>query len=308
VEIPSINLAILEGAACGGELERLHRAARDIGAFRTLGHGVDAGVAEELLAASRRLFALPQADRDEMDMIHSAYFRGFSALGTERTQGQPDLREQFDVGPEEAPIRLTTGDPPYLRLHGPNLWPAALPELRPAVLRWMELLRSVSQRLMAAIAGSIGLSGETFAAGYSGRPHERLKIIKYPPVPPESTQQGVGEHSDSGFLALIAQDGTQGLQVHNGRAFIDVTAPRGSLIAVLGRAFADATAGKVLAARHRVVSPPAGRERVSVAYFLNPRLDHAGYGHEALKVVLRSHPHVARRFFADLPASDAAVN
>jgi hypothetical protein len=47
---------------------------------------------------------------------------------------------------------------------------------------------------------------------------------------------------------------------------------------------------------------------VSVAYFLNPRLDHAGYGHEALKVVLRSHPHVPRRFFADLPALDATVN
>jgi isopenicillin N synthase-like dioxygenase len=82
-------------------------------------------------------------------------------------------------------VTLTTGDPPYLRLHGPNLWAAALPELRPAVLRWLELLRSVSQRLMAAIAGSIGLSDETFAAGYSGRPHERLKIIKYPPVSPE---------------------------------------------------------------------------------------------------------------------------
>jgi isopenicillin N synthase-like dioxygenase len=102
VEIPSIDLATLEGAACSEELERLHCAARDIGAFRLLGHGVDPGIAEELLLASRRLFALPQAERDEMDMIHSPYFRGFSALGTERTQGQADLREQFDVGPEEA--------------------------------------------------------------------------------------------------------------------------------------------------------------------------------------------------------------
>jgi isopenicillin N synthase-like dioxygenase len=307
VEIPSIDLATLDGAVCSGERERLRCAARDIGAFRLQGHGVDAVVAQELLDGSRRLFALPQAERDAIDMIHSPYFRGYSALGTERTQGQPDLREQFDVGPEEAPLALVTGDPPYLRLHGPNLWPASLPALRPSVLRWMELLRGVSVRLMAAIAESIGLDGKTLAGGYSGQPHERLKIIKYPPAGRASTQQGVGEHSDSGFLALIAQDGTRGLQVHDGRTFVDVSAPRGALIAVLGRSLADATAGAVLAARHRVVSPPAGRERVSVAYFLNPRLDHAGYGHEALKVVLRSHPHVAHRFFADLSTADAAA-
>jgi isopenicillin N synthase-like dioxygenase len=305
VDIPSIDLATLEGAG-RGEQGRLRGAARNIGAFELRGHGIDAGIVEELLEESRRLFALPPAERDPIDMIHSPYFRGYSALGTERTQGRPDLREQFDVGPEEVPRSLAAGDPPYLRLHGPNLWPASLPALRPSVLRWMELLRRVSLRLVAAIAESLGLKSDTFASGYSGRPHERLKIIKYPPAGAANAQQGVGEHSDSGFLALIAQDGTPGLQVHDGRTFVDVTAPTGALIAVLGRAFADATAGAVLAARHRVVSPVTGRERLSVAYFLNPRLDYAGYGHEALKVVLRSHPHVARRFFADLPAPEAA--
>lgn len=277
----------------------------EIGAFLLSGHGVDTGRTWELLELSRRLFTLPQAERDAIDMIHSPYFRGYSALGTERTQGEPDLREQFDVGPEEEAQILAAGDPTYLRLHGPNLWPASLPGLRPSVLAWMELLRGVSMRVVTTIAESAGLPRETFAAGYSGQPHERLKIIKYPEIEPASTQQGVGEHTDSGFLALIAHDGTPGLQVHDGREFIDVTAPSGALIAVLGRAFASATASGVIAARHRVVSPPAGCERVSVAYFLNPRLDHAGYGDEALKVVLRSHPHVAARFFADhVPVPD----
>ncbi len=302
MEIPSIDLAALEDAA-GSERERLRFAASEIGAFLLSGHGVDEGRTEELLDVSRRLFTLPQAERDAIDMIHSPYFRGYSALGTERTQGEPDLREQFDVGPEEEPRIRAAGDPPYLRLHGPNLWPASLPGLRPSVLAWMELLRGVSMRVMTSIAESAGLQSKRFAAGYSGQPHERLKIIKYPHTEPASTQQGVGEHTDSGFLALIAHDGTRGLQVHDGREFIDVIAPSGTLIAVLGRALADATAGETMAARHRVVSPPAGCERVSVAYFLNPRLDHAGYGHEALKVVLRSHPHVARRFFADLAPS-----
>ncbi len=283
----------------------MRSAASGIGAFVLCGHGVDAGRTGELLALSGRLFSLPQAERDAIDMIHSPYFRGYSALGTERTQGEPDLREQFDVGPEEEPCTLAADDPAYLRLHGPNLWPASLPSLRPSVLGWMESLRSVSMRVVAAIAESAGLRAETFAAGYSGQPHERLKIIKYPPAGPATTQQGVGEHTDSGFLALIAHDGTRGLQAYDGREFVDIAAPSGAFIAVLGRAFAGATGGATIAARHRVVSPPAGSERVSVAYFLNPRLDHAGYGHEALKVVIRSHPHVARRFFADQLAPSA---
>ncbi len=299
MELPAIDLTRLERAG-GSEQMRLGAVVRELGAFRLTGHGVDVRVSDGLLAESRRFFELPQPERNAIDMIHSPYFRGYSAAGSERTLGEPDLREQLDVGPEEAPVRLVAGDPPFLRLHGPNLWPASLPTLRPAVLDWMHLLRGISTRLMASIVESLGLPRNALAAGFSGQPHERLKIIKYPQAAPAIAQQGVGEHSDSGFLALIVQDGTRGLQVHDGTAFIDVIAAPGEMIVVLGRALHGATAGAAVAARHRVTSPPAGSERISVAYFLNPRLDHAGYGEEALSVVLRSHPQTARRFFADL--------
>jgi isopenicillin N synthase-like dioxygenase len=304
MELPSIDLALLEGATGGAERERLRRVSHDVGAFLLRGHGVSVRATAELIALSRRFFALPQAERDAIDMLHSPYFRGYSAVGTERTLGQPDLREQLDVGPEEMPQRLAPGDPPYVRLQGPNLWPGAMPELRAAVLAWMELLRDVSTRLLTAIVESIGSPRGALAEGFTGLPHERLKIIKYPAAAPSSTQQGVGEHSDSGFLTLIAQDGTRGLHVHDGREFIDVPAQPGELIAVLGRALESATSGEVIAARHRVTSPPDSAERISVAYFLNPRLDHAGYGYEALKVVLRSHPRTAERYFADLLAQN----
>ena len=300
MELPSIDLARLASAAGNGERERLRGAAGELGAFLLEGHGAGADVTAALLDASRRFFALPQAERDAIDMIHSPYFRGYSAVGTERTQGQPDLREQLDVGPEEAPVAVAPGDEPYLRLHGPNIWPPALPELRASVHAWMEALHGVSTRLMDAIVMAIGLPSGTLADGFSGQPHVRLKIIKYPPAGAAAAPQGVGEHSDSGFLTLIVQDGARGLQVHDGQGFVDVVAPRDTMIAILGRAFAEATSGRVVAARHRVTSPAAGAERISVSYFLNPRLDHAGYGFEALKVLLRSHPLPAQRYFADL--------
>ncbi len=302
MELPRFDLAALEANAGSGERERLRRAARQIGAVLIGGHGVREATAARLLDASRAFFALPQGEREAIDMIHSPYFRGYSAAGTEHTLGQPDLREQLDVGPEELPVTIAAGDPPYLRLHGPNLWPVSQTELRSIVLEWMRLLRSVSTRLIAALVESIGLPHGTLAEGFAGQPHERLKIIKYPPAAPTSSRQGVGEHSDSGFLALIVEDGAPGLQAYDGSRFVDVGARPGELIAILGRALEDATGGETVAARHRVMSPAEDGERISVSYFLNPRLDYADYGSEALKVVLRSHPLTAQRYFADLLA------
>ena len=305
-ELPRFDLAGLEGAAGAAERERLRRAAREIGAVLIGGHGVDERTARALLDVSRRFFALPLAERDAIDMIHSPYFRGYSAAGSERTLGEPDLREQLDVGPEETPVTPAAGDPPYLRLHGPNLWPASLPELRPIVLEWMQQQRTVATRVLAVLVESIGLPYGTLAEAFAGAPHERLKIIKYPPAAAASSRQGVGEHSDSGFLAIIVQDGAPGLQAHDGRQYVDVGARPGELIVILGRALEEASGGATVAARHRVTSPAGGAERISVSYFLNPRLDYDGYGFEALKVVLRSHPLTAQRYFADLLAKSDA--
>jgi isopenicillin N synthase-like dioxygenase len=278
------------------------------------GHGLDSGAARDVLELAACFFALPQDELAAIDMIHSPYFRGYSPVGSERTQGRPDLREQLDVGPEGAPHAWTPGEAPYLRLHGPNLWPVALPQLRPATLGWMDALRGVAARLLGAVTDVAGLPRETFASGFERGPHERLKIIRYPGAEHSSSRQGVGEHRDSGFVTLIVQDGTGGLQVDDGNGFADVRAADGQLIVVLGRTFAAATGGFVNAAAHRVVSPPAGRRRISIAYFYNPRLDYAvtplsdlaeprtEYGYEVLEVVLRSHPHVAERYFADLIA------
>ncbi len=323
-EIPSIDLEALAHDDGTGEVERarLRRASCGLGTFFLTGHGVDVGETEGVLELSQRFFALPQEERNAIDMVGSPFFRGYSALGTERTQGRPDLREQLDVGPEDEPQLLAAGDPPYLRLLGPNLWPSALPELRPAISGWMRSLRDVSARLLAASVEISGLSGETFAAGFAERPHERLKIIKYHGFDTSSSHQGVGEHRDSGFLTLIVHDGNAGLQIHDGTGYLDVDAPRGTCIAMLGRTLEHATNGTLRATLHRVVSPAAAAERISVAYFFNPRLDfvveplplgtertlrdddagdllHSEYGYNLLKVVLRSHPHVAQRFFAN---------
>lgn len=56
---------------------------------------------EDLDAAfevSRAFFALPEEEKRAIAMGESRHFRGYSAVGEERTKGVVDLREQIDLG------------------------------------------------------------------------------------------------------------------------------------------------------------------------------------------------------------------
>src|SRR3546814_5860298 len=106
-------------------------------------------------------------------------------------------------------------------LHGPNLWPAAVPELRAAVEAYMAAASRAAEHLLEGIAPSLGLQADYFEAHYTAEPTVLFRIFRYPPTPPASDGQenwGVGEHSDYGLLTLLAQDAHGGLQI--GRAHV----------------------------------------------------------------------------------------
>ena len=75
------------------------------GFFYLTGHGVPEQLTERLLTEARRLFALPQAEKDAVAMRNSPHFRGYTRLGGELTGGVVDWREQIDIGPQRAPDR-----------------------------------------------------------------------------------------------------------------------------------------------------------------------------------------------------------
>jgi len=87
-------------AADVGQLRaNLREAAHEVGFFYLTGHGVPDTLARAVLEAARRLFELPQADKDAIAMVRSPHFRGYTRLGGELTRGQVDWREQIDIGP-----------------------------------------------------------------------------------------------------------------------------------------------------------------------------------------------------------------
>ena len=308
-------------------LDELRDAVGSIGAFSLVGHGIDPSEADRVLALSRRLFALPPDALREIEMLRSPHFRGYTSTGMERTQNRIDWREQLDVARESLPRPHRPGDKPYWGLLGPNQWPAALPELRPAIENWIARCSDVAHRLLQAICTSLGLAPDHFDDAFAGEPHAHLKIVRYPGLTGDRDDQGVGAHKDYGFVTLVLQDDVGGLQfAGTDGSFVDVAPQRGAFAVNLGEMLEVATAGGVRATIHRVVSPPAGIELISLPFFYNPRLDYvtggaqaqsstgldgsnhliAEYGYNALKGWLRAHPHVAARHYPELAGRDVA--
>ncbi|RBH56514.1 MULTISPECIES: isopenicillin N synthase family oxygenase [Pseudomonas] len=327
--LPLLDLSLLEGSCeqRQGFLDALRHAARDVGFFYLTGHGIDSALLQQVQVHARELFALPEAAKNAVGMIHSPHFRGYNRAASEITRGQPDLCEQFDVGAEREALTLDENTPRWARLQGPNLWPVELPRLKPLLLEWQQAMTAMSLRLLRAFAQALSLHEQAFDPLYGDRPNEHIKLIRYPGRAPGESRQGVGAHKDSGFLSFLLQDQQAGLQVEveEGR-WIDALPRDNTLVVNIGELLELATNGYLRATVHRVQSPPLGSERLSIAFFLGAQLDAVvplyplptallreargpasdpanpllrDVGWNYLKGRLRSHPDVAQRFYAD---------
>ena len=333
--LPILDLSLLDGTAIQrqGFLDDLRHAARDVGFFYLTGHGIDSELLQQVQAGARQFFALPDSEKAAVGMINSPHFRGYNRAASEITRGQPDLREQFDLGAERAVLPIDDNSPWWARLQGPNQWPAALPELKPLLLDWQQAMTGMSLRLLRAFAEALSLPQEAFDRLYGDQPNEHIKLMRYPGQAPQQSNQGVGAHKDSGFLSFLLQDRQAGLQVEieEGR-WIDALPLENTLVVNIGELLELATNGYLRATVHRVLSPQAGNERLSIAFFLGAQLDAVvplyplptallreargpasdpdnplfrEVGWTYLKGRLRSHPDVARRYYAEALIPDA---
>lgn len=328
-QIPELDLRRFDaGEAPRAQfLAQLRAAAHDVGFFYVTGHDVDGRLLRDLMDCAQQFFSLPDGDKRAIEMVNSPHFRGYNRVAAERTRGQPDWREQIDIGAERPALPRDRGSPAWARLRGPNQWPAALPELRTVVTRWQSSAMQVLARLLRAFALALGQTDDALEPLYGDDPHFLVKLIRYPGRDVTTADQGVGAHKDAGLITLLLQDGQGGLQVETPQGWIDVPPRNGTFVVNIGELLELASDGYLRATMHRVVTPPAGAERISAAFFLGARLDatvpllqlppalaaHARgaerdphnplfreVGLNYLKGRLRSHPDVARRHHADL--------
>ena len=255
--VPVLDLSRLEQGASEYRtlLLDLRTAARDVGFFYLSGHGLPASEIAEVRDASRRFFALMEADKLAIEMVKSPQFRGYTRAGGELTKGKADWREQLDIGVERQPIPQGPGVPAWTRLQGPNQWPPVLPELKPALLAWQTKATAVAIRLLKAFALSLDQAEDAFDPIYSGEPNHRMKIVRYPGRDATGDDQGVGAHKDGGILTLLLQDENKGLQVEYDGSWVNVDPIPDTLVVNIGELLELASNGYLRATVHRVVPP-----------------------------------------------------
>ena len=249
-------------------------ACRDSGFFYIVRHAVDDGLQRRLEDASRRFFAQDVPTKMEIAMERGGRaWRGYFPVGAELTSGKADVKEGIYFGaelPAEHP-RVKDGTP----LHGSNLFPRSVPELREAVLAYMDAMTSLGHALVEGIALSLGLEESYFADRYTREPLTLFRIFNYPgnpALPDDEPRWGVGEHTDYGLLTILKQDGTGGLQVKSAGRWIAAPPIPGAFLCNIGDMLDRMTAGQYKSTPHRVQNVTR-RDRISFLFFFDPNFD-----------------------------------
>ncbi len=276
--LPVIDMSALAAGEAAGRAAvaaEIADACEAHGFFYLVGHGIGDDTVGALEAASRRFFALPEATKMRIAMARGGRaWRGYFPVGGELTSGRPDLKEGIYLGTDLPAdhARVRAGTP----MHGANLWPDEVPELKAAATAFMDGATAAAARLLEGVALSLGLPESHFARVYTAEPTVLFRIFHYPASGPAgvdwSRSWGVGEHTDYGLLTLLAQDRHGGLQVKGPNGWIDAPPIEGALVCNIGDMLERLTGGRFVSTPHRVMNI-SGRDRLSFPLFFDPGWD-----------------------------------
>jgi isopenicillin N synthase-like dioxygenase len=252
--------------------DEIGKACREVGFFYVAGHPVAPSLMQSTFDAARAFFA--QSDETKKQVLYTAAGnRGYVPMrGEALDPSRPaDLKEAFNIG-----LELPPDDPELVAgkmFRAENLWPA-MPGFRKTMLGYFDACHRLGQILHRAFAIDLDLRPDFFANKLD-RPMAVLRLLHYPPAPTrlEQGQLGAGEHTDYGCVTLLATDGVGGLEVRTrGGEWLKAPHVDGAFICNIGDCMMRWTNDIYVSTPHRVVSP-AGNERYSIAFFLDPNPD-----------------------------------
>jgi isopenicillin N synthase-like dioxygenase len=272
MSIPVVSLAPIirrEADADATVARDLKAALASWGAFELVEHGVPAATIAGAFAAAATFFRLPVEERLKVRV--DRHNRGYAPLHQTVYPGnKPDLKESFNIG-----TRLSADDPDVKAgkpLHGVNQWPD-LAGFRPAVEGYYDAIMALGDRLLGPLALCLDLKPAELRARYR-KPVAFMRLFHYPPDSDVAQNEfGAAEHKDYGFLTILAQDATGGLEVRSPAGELVLAPPNPSnFIINAGDMLAEITAGAIRSAPHRVINR-AGIGRYSIPFFYDPDFD-----------------------------------
>lgn len=278
LSVPQIDVSpLLDPAAPAAALDQvaqeIRRALSELGFFYVKNHRVPESLVDGVLSDAAAFFKEELSFKNEIRMANAGLrWRGYFPPGGELTSGRPDRKEGIYFGEELAadhPL-VKAGTP----LHGPNLWPAGprYERFRRNVLTYLEAQRKLGATLMEGIALSLKLPRAYFAERFGAHPTILFRIFNYQPHTwaREEDEWGVREHTDYGFLTILKQDDSGGLQVKSlDGAWIEAPPVPGTFVINIGDMLEYWTQGRYRATPHRVRNQGNGA-RLSLPFFYDP--------------------------------------
>ena len=285
-DIPIIDIGPLrDGGDLAGVGAELVRAATEVGFLYVRNHGVDAGIVERARRTALEFFRLPEEAKREAgtNQFHHGYLKPGSTKMYD--DARLDLKESFNWGIEldaesggdsngESGREPDADAAPANPLLGPNVWPAALPELKSSVYPCFEAASACAEDLLRGFACGAGLDAEHFVR-FRDRPVSRGSLQYYPPQPEgaEEDQFGVAPHTDFGVLTVLCQDEIGGLEIQrrNGEWAAMPPIP-GTLVVNIGDLLERWSNRRYHSTVHRVINS-SGRERLSLVLAYDPNFE-----------------------------------
>lgn len=252
----------------------IRQASETWGFFYLSNIGISDTQIETAFSQAKAFFALPESAKQNITWESAASNRGYVAVKRETldpTQ-KADLKEAFNLG-----TKKTDADPSD---PAKNKWPSSLPSFQPDIESFIENCTQLSNRIMEAMAMSVGEDANYFTNAHS-KQQNTFRMLHYPALPESyETQDGenrAGAHTDYGSITLLFQDDVGGLEVKNKAGdWVQATPIPGAIVVNTGDLMQRWTNDVFMSNPHRVVQPEQSKhkDRYSIAYFCTPDADY----------------------------------
>lgn len=286
--------------------KQLHYGASEVGFFYIKGHGIPQDLIDRIFTAGHRFLALDKAVKEKHVWIPDRYLGWRSQDNLESVTGNR-LWEWFSFG------RYGTGgyDVKEQKFLG-SKWPEELgDEWKDLSLEFQARTHEVALKILQALALALGRDEHYFDDPFDITSEENPSFMAwnyYPPIPedPADLPPRLHAHADMDVITLLYQrPGDIGLEIAPGKEVDDNpdlreigniwnTVPTarewtpldplpGCITVNIGDGLAFWTDGQYKSTYHRVRAPKEGDskgERMSVPYFVNPKLNYVFQGPE----------------------------
>lgn len=231
-------------------------------------HGLDPALIERALVSTKAFFALPEDVKRRYHVKGGGGQRGYVPFGVEAAKGadKVDLKEFWHVGRELPAGHRYRAEMPE------NLWPAEIENFERDVYGLYAALDTLGLELLASIATFLKLPENFFEAPVKDG-NSILRLLHYPPTPPNPEGIRAEAHEDINVITLLLGAEEAGLQLLTREGqWLDVAPPEGAIVVNIGDMLQRLTNHVLPSTSHRVRNPSAERAhlpRYSIPFFLH---------------------------------------